>query len=202
MFDYLIPFKTHISRTLYDYKKFYTNISPSAQPDFTLKANGYKWSYEEYQDIKERLLKCFRKIGYEPVIYSIIDSPPPKQDYPLMVDAIKKGNVDVSLGNIDQKNFEFAQDKWEKTRNEYNEINKYLFNNKYLQCQIGVIGHEHDTNYPWCYLIKNDNNSITISFYPSRENNEDLPSIPWNKQNELIINEFCKFSVRYRLGEE
>lgn len=198
----LIPMPSHISKTVADFRRFHTGIGAGSWPDILLHANVKAWSYEEWKDIVKRVCNLQKQFGYEPEIYSIIFSTPPQQEYSMLLASARSGGDIVKAGEVDRLNYEDEMSHWEKTRvgvSTIDEVDKEIYDlNEYIQIQVGAKGHTHDIQYPWWFVIKKEKGYVIhLNFYSGNKQNCNMDR---GKQASLVIDEFCKASLRYRLS--
>lgn len=192
MFDKLILMSPHthsFTKTLYGFKRFYGETSPTSWPEMFFTANLKPFTYEEYVELLNKVLDLQKQFEGSAIIEKIITNPPPSQDYKMFLGVFKSGGDLKSAGEADSESFNSAQKHWEETRNEYNNLTKELFdNNNYLQLQV-FPKEKYDSNTCWWYFIKEDPYTISIKLYPKIKG-----------QSKLAIETLMKPSLRYRLG--
>jgi len=146
-----------------------------------------EWSYEEYQQLINKVLDFHTIVDGQPEIYSIICNSPPRQEYLLMLSSFKSGGDFSEAGKEDQKIHESQMESWKNNRAELDNISSNDFEkNKYIQFQIGTKGYRHYISHTWWFFIKENPKCIFLHFY--------------GKTNEALLkfyNEFIIFDKRY-----
>lgn len=194
-------------RTVAEFRKFYTKTSPTSWPKIHLHANLKPWSFEEWNKITDRIFKVMKDLGYVGEIHLITVSKPPEQTYMSFMAALRSSSqpnsrllsdrvTDVEdAAKADNEEYETAVEEYKRTAVKPTQITEDIWRaNPYIMVQIGVKGHQKDIRYLWLYLIKENPHHISLEFYSGYPNGVKV------QQNKLMVDEFCKASLRYRLS--